>query len=203
MIQTRAVLALFIALAFLGSRTAGASSEIALQISQPIMTLDSGCMVSDVTFTGYWSLWDSPQLEVDLTVAPSAVTTEQETVDRNGAAALGLHVEFPKGDENPISSRNGVHDHFLGLFGDTLRVVLDLTAMKVESELWRGFEAEIVGATVECLKLNARRGWPRIRTLDLQVRGPSQFQSHTGIYPLESVSCAQRPVQVTAPKVGP
>jgi hypothetical protein len=145
--------AISVVAALLPARGALASFEMAIQISQPIMTQDLGCFVSDVTYVGHWSPWDQPGLEVGPTVAPSAVVTQQGTADRNGASALSTNLEFPSGDENPYSSRFGIHDRVPGLFGDTLRVVLDVSALSSrESGAWIGSEPEIVATTAECLK---------------------------------------------------
>ena len=197
---TAPIFCAFLALMMLDAAGARASQEGAVQVSQPIMVFDGGCVVSDVTYILTWGWYRyAPELTTSLTVSANSISTSQGFANRNGAAALDLRLEFPDGDEIPGFGSEGHRERFQGLFGDTLRVVLDLTSMKrgAESE-WPGSEADVVAATVESLKLNARREWPRVRTLDLRVRGPSEFQAHAGVYPLDAVVHSPLPKSVQA-----
>lgn len=141
----------------------------------------------------YGSSYDTPSFEASITVVPNSISKPQGWENRNGAAAIGIRLDFPRGETG------------LGLFGDTLRVVVDLTALQDTSRtIWDGYEPDIVAATVECLKLNARRRWSVIRFLAVEVRGADEYQSNSGTYGLESITCAPRARQVIArrPRAG-
>jgi hypothetical protein len=118
-----------------------------------------------------------------LTVAENCICSNQGCDNHNAANLLGLRVEFEEGG----------HRESVGLFGDTLRVRLDLSKMdehpyKAGSRTTRLYKADrIVPLVVECLKLNAARRWPRVRYLALSVVGVEAYAEHSGVFSLEGL----------------
>jgi len=170
-------------------------------VSQPIRDSASNVVICNMT---YWVLEDReshPELEVRLTVAPSQVPgapasddhgTQTDLVFNNAAASF--HLRFPKGAIDSTGAR------FPGLFADTLVVVMDLSeALKASASDAAGESAlessprseerfhEVVEKTVQCILLNARRRWPRIRHLALSIDGSHAYEHWEGVYPLEKV----------------
>lgn len=179
--------------AFLCTAMSARAAGSFVDVSQPISRNGSDVIICNMT---YWVLDDReshPELEVRLTVTPNHVPvapayddqgTQTDLVFNN--AASGFQLRFPKGAIDSTGAR------FTGLFGDTLVVVMDLSeALKAragESAPWSEERFhEVVEKTVQCLLLNARRRWPRIRHVALSIDGSHAYEHWEGVYPLEKV----------------
>src|SRR6185436_10380977 len=77
----------------------------------------------------------------------------------------------------------------LGVYGDTARVMLDLTAVPdtLPAEFGsRGALALVVEETVSCIFLNAKRQ-SELNYVWLEVKGPQEYGSYAGVFPLAGV----------------
>jgi hypothetical protein len=176
-----------------GAAPAWAAFECIVQVSQPTYVDEVGPLISDVTLINWWSRIDMPGVEVSLTVAPSAVPTREGAVNRNAANLGGITLEFPAGDPNPMSARRACP----GLFGDTLKVIVDLSALdEPTNDVEASMAHELVATTVECLKINARRRWPVVRHLDVRLRGAARFAEFARAYDLSDVEVRPGPRQL-------
>jgi hypothetical protein len=144
--------------------------------------------------------------EVELTTAPNAVIVHGEPENRNQASLLGIKVRLV--DDRPREQGGAETMRGFGVFGDTVRVVMDLTGVaawkldealplppqepgastfqdgrRVFTRIWR----ETVLETLDCVLLNARRSWPTIAFVDLDVAGSPHFNYLRSVYSLESV----------------
>jgi hypothetical protein len=169
----------FIFLAIAGS--ASASEERAIEIAQPILVED-GIVLSRVTYVVHDDLSSWGQL-VDYTCKQSFVgNDEAKSENRNAANITGI-----KAWVDPY------HFDKQALFGDTVRVYIDLTAFDPKKLGWRSEYAQsVVDATLECVLVNAtgsREGWYRAKNawitaqhLHVEVRGAPEFARLTQTY---------------------
>jgi hypothetical protein len=84
----------------------------------------------------------------------------------------------------------------LGMRGDTVDVVLDLTNASpkttpdsrafVKTAMQRGCD-RLVEQTFSCILLNGRRRWPEVKFVSLKVRGPDQYSRFEGVHSLADV----------------
>jgi hypothetical protein len=162
------------------------------------MVPGAGPVISTVTFASWLNAWANPAQEVELTCAASSITTAQGPENRNAAFLAGIHLKFPEGHGNPTSGG----ERFRGLFGDTLVVVMDLSEVQPDSvlakrcpDLWTGPVDDVIVQTAECLRLNARRRWPRVKHLALSVDGSEGHTHLEGVHPLEEVALPTAPWQ--------
>ena len=72
----------------------------------------------------------------------------------------------------------------LGVFGDTAKVILDLSG----AELNNPMVDHTLHQTIDCILLNARRSWPTIRYVGLDVVGSDGFAPCSGTYGLDAES---------------
>jgi hypothetical protein len=156
-----------------------------LEVSQTIIAGDA-IEIGTMTYVGFSDFWNYPA-EVVYTASQSIIAGE----DRNAASLLGIRISLVPRSDAPLSTSEDFRDH--GVFGDTLRVVMDLTDLDPSfpgRERIRGAISTwdvVVAKTVDCILLNARRSWPRVRFVDLAVLGPSEYTRLAGTHSLAEV----------------
>jgi hypothetical protein len=172
-------------------------------VSQPLVA-DSGMVIGNVNFPFGEDPADHPELEVSLTVKPSPVAASKKDesghVTQNAASLARLQLRFPPGAVDSSGKRR------TGVFGDTLVVVMDLSetlinkamedssgTLSPESMMSDARLNEVIEKTVECLLLNARRRWPRIRHLALSIDGSHHHENWEGVHSLEKVGTPGSP----------
>lgn len=182
---------------------APATVERLCSVTQPI-EVDGTFRMSPNTYVTYST---SPGTELLLTTAENRVRTPHGFLflNMNSASRAGLAIQFVKDEKPPTGGRATRWD---GLFGDTLRVVLDLRAMPVEAILPEGVSTEddkrtverrhrehrewcraLVEVTLQCMVENAARE-PKARFLDVRIEGPSEFEDLAGTRSLRSATPA-------------
>lgn len=159
------------------SSRALASEERALEVAQPLVT-EGAIAVSRVTFVNHYDMsWGGL---VDYTCRESFIVNESwKAENRNAANISGI-----KSWVDPY------HYEKQALFGDTVRVYMDLTEFDV-SRLGQQ-DGDVVAATIECVLVNATAsmtGWYRARNawvpathLYLEVRGAPEYARLTQTY---------------------
>jgi len=180
MLRTRIRVLLVLSFAFAMSgivQDSGATTDGVRLITQPIATFETGIWIVDVPVISAGSLWDGAGAFVEMTsrsfpieILPGAGS---HPAGQNAAAVTGISVRLL-----PNTTRNSPP----GLFGDTLRVELDLTGFR-RSQLGLRIE-DVTAATVHCMLVNAGRTGGIIKYLDLRIRGDRQFSSAGRVYGL-------------------
>jgi hypothetical protein len=159
-----------------------ATSEGSCTVQQPIVFHDAGIVACPVTFACRGSLWDSPGCLVAATIRESEIWTELGFENRNAASLAGVRLELVPHPE-PVS-----RDQLRGLFGDTLRVVLDVSddgSAEQDSEVAAGFGwplRDVLGVTRICMLANAALEPRRIRFLEIRIRGARELSDLEGIF---------------------
>jgi uncharacterized sulfatase len=178
----------------------GGEANHFVEVSQPLVA-DSGMIVGNVAFPFGEDPADHPELEVSLTVKPSPVAASKDesghVTMQNAASLARLQLRFPPGEVDSSGKR------LTGVFGDTLVVVMDLSetlsnkgledslgTQSSESMMSDAHLNQVIEKTVECLLLNARRRWPRIRHLALSIDGSHHHENWEGVHSLEKVGTA-------------
>jgi len=168
---------------------AAAADEHAVQISQPVISGGTGLVIAQVPYMLWYLQGDDPAFEVSLTIAANAIATGDGTSNRNAANLLGIQLTFPM-----PPAQKWRRSSPRGVFGDTLRVAIDLskteeaTHLQGKASITRGFlRKDIVPLTLFSMLENARRGWPRIKNLHVEVIGPDEFKDLAGTYTLERI----------------
>ncbi len=150
---------------------ASATVERSIVVAQPIVTEETLC-IGDMTYVTYSSgSWGDV---VDYTCSENYVVIgdHENPANRNAASLAGI-----------TAGPDPYHFQEQALYGDTVRVVVDLSEMdpsKVD------FEAEdVVDATMECVLINATRsmqGWDHkadktiaAKHLRVEVQGSAEF----------------------------
>jgi hypothetical protein len=161
-----------------GLGVASASIERSVEVAQPIVTEESMCIRNVTYITLSHESWGDA---VDFTCDDNFVLISgwDHPVNRNAASLAGLKANV-----------DVFHFQEQKLFGDTLRVVIDLSAMdasKVDFE-----PADIIHATLECVLINATRSMegPEIvgrapvalRHLRVDVRGSPEYANLSRTY---------------------
>ena len=169
------------------------AAESFVEVSQPLSGNGADLVIGNMTYLIHENRENRPELEVLLTVEPSLVSTVggETGALRNAAWLHRIELQFPAGRADSLGA------HFPGLFGDTLVVVMDLSnALTQNASSDSSAVQELVGVnplnevvekTVQCLALNARRRWPRIRHLALSIDGSHAYEHWEGVYALERV----------------
>jgi hypothetical protein len=144
------------------------SEEGPVQVAFPILASGPGISFADAPALIWGTLWDSPGLLVALTASDFYIKTTLGLENRNGAARMGVRIR-------PV-----------GVFGDTLRVVLDLTSMapRAPSPLG-GSPDRVLGQTVSCMIINATREPHKARHLQVEIEGPADYDQFSGVWALE------------------
>jgi hypothetical protein len=187
-----AVLAVFAIAAIAGAlppAAARAAKEYAVQITQPLKAEGTGFSIVQVPYLLWFKPSDDPHFAVSLTVAANTITTGDGTSNRNAANLLGVQLSFPAAPSQPWRQASP-----RGLFGDTLRVSMDLSKTGEAARLKDEMDArrmayprkEVLSLTLFSMIENARRGWPRVKHLTVEVQGSDEFKDLAGTYSLES-----------------
>ena len=171
------------------------------EVSQPIRDL----ICPGTVFYVDWFNCEYPS-EVEYTAAANSIMVHGKAEDRNEASLLGVKVHLM--DDRPREQGGAETMRGYGVYGDTLKVVMDLTGVdpqqlgfsfppirpdderdqQARSEWIASMGAQrVVLQTFDCILLNARRWWPQIRLVTLDVKGPRIFDMLSGVYSLESV----------------
>lgn len=136
-------LCIYVVAATIGMGVAYSTVERSIVVAQPIVTEESMC-ISDMTYItyseGYWGD------VVGYTCAENYVVVgdHENPANRNAASLAGIK-----------AGPDTYHFQEQALYGDTVRVVVDLSAMDVSKV---DFEPEdVVEATIECVLINATR----------------------------------------------
>jgi len=132
--------------------------------------------------------WYYP-IEIAYTANPNCVSVDGKFQDINAAVLYGLKVQLvPQPGSPPLKTDQDFRD--LGVYGDTAWVVLDVSAADTT---WCDFGNRIgalnnaVERTIDCVFLNARRSWPKIHYLKLEILGTTHFTDFQGVHSLEKV----------------
>lgn len=151
--------------ALLIAQSAYATVEQFLVVAQPIVTEGRIC-IGEMTYTTYSAVTYGNV--VDFTCRENYVLGDYEKpTNRNAASLAGIKAKT-----------NSFHIQEDALYGDTLRVEIDLSAMNTSKQ---GFDAEdVVDATIECVLINATRsmggnGLAPAKHLRVDVRGAKEF----------------------------
>jgi hypothetical protein len=187
------------ALAVAAARPAHATADCTKEVSQPIRDLICPGAVFYVT----WFDCMFPS-EVEYTTAPNTIMVHGKPENRNEASLLGVKVHLV--DDRTREQGGAETMQGYGVYGDTLKVVMDLTGVdhlgfsfpplrpedkrdeQARSEWIASMGAQrVVLQTFDCILLNARRWWPQVRLVALDVKGPQIFDTLRNVYSLESV----------------
>ena len=95
--------------------------------------------------------------------------------------------------------RDGKHGWIL--FGDTLRVELDLSQIDISKEAldfrsWKSVGDDVVQATFDCFMANIRSYHAKKRPLnwlDVRVIGPEKYHHYQGVYPVHQSKKSDEP----------
>jgi hypothetical protein len=154
---------------------AGAGEEGAYQVAFPLST--SGALaIGDMPQVLWGSAWDSPGLQVYGTTAEFYAKTDLGLENRNIANQMRIQIR-PK--MRPALGREEWH----ALFGDTLRVVLDLSKMASEARGWSA--VYVLETTLDCMIINAARDAHKPRFLGIEIEGKTGYKQFEGTYRLE------------------
>ena len=178
-----------VALILVTAWRAWAVVENPVEVSQP-----SGDEIITTTYFN-WEQVGYP-VEVALTAVPNTVTCFGKPENRNEASKRGIRVVLVPGpghlDVNAYDEMRG-----LGMRGDTVDVVLELTnaapmAAGPSDSLLSALAMQmdfdhLVEQTFSCILLNARRRWPELRFVSLEVRGSGRYPRLNGVHALAAV----------------
>lgn len=163
--------------------TASATIERAIEVAQPIVT-ESGITISDVTFVRYLGAVSWGEV-VGYTCKESFVVNEAGAPEnRNAASLVGI-----------AADAYTYHIQNQALFGDTMKVFIDLTDMDLSKVRWRN--TRLIEATLECVLINATRctsAWEKksgkfvtAKHLTVEFRGSSDPAHSTRTYLLQDL----------------
>jgi RNase P/RNase MRP subunit p29 len=143
-----------------------------MEVAQPVGH-DNGVVKSHVTFM-IWRNTFEPELEINYICHPYQLPVEgAEPRNLNLADLAGIRTYVVRSEDRKAE----------GLFGDTLRVMLDLEEARWPEDRVATLD-EIIATVRDCIfEMAARSGarWPYPKFLDIQVRGPERFASLGGI----------------------
>jgi len=155
-----------------------ASQEGTIESTQPIATENfiRPCTVTYIR-SGMVHVVGS---SVRRTCSSNHVATDMGVENRNAANLAGFTVAVAQSDST-----------WHPLYGDTLRVTLDVSSIADEEnvkQLGSLFSsAELVEATVQCVRENAGRGVPHARYLDLRVVGSQRYSKLGQVYKVAAI----------------
>ena len=159
-----------------------ASDEAVWLIASPILSGAEGVSIVDTPQLVWGDEWATPGCRVSRTTDDVFLKTDLGLENRNVAARMGIrvHVARPSPSSSPAKE--------LGLFGDTLRVVLDVSSLARELPYPLGGPPEYaLEATLSCMIINAGRDPHQPQFLDVLVEGRPGFEPLTGLYRLQPV----------------
>ena len=150
---------------------ANAAFEWPCTVQQPVLTRDGGPALAPVTYVCFGDLWASPGWIVSMTFGENRIRAGSQFQDRNAAHLAGFKFSTVR-RELPLAGQ--AH----GLFGDTLRVIVDVSAsvdpaFRADSLLMGFPVADVLDATLAAMKANAALEYPRFQFLDVRVVGDS------------------------------
>jgi hypothetical protein len=153
-----------------------ATQLVPMEVAQPVGH-DNGVAKCHVTFM-VWRNTFEPGLEINHICVPYLVPIEgTEPRNQNVAAIAGIRTYVIRNQDLKNE----------GLFGDTLRVALDLESAHAIEEGSSSL-SDIVNVVRQCIFEMAERSaarWPYPKILDLQIKGPKEYQSLGGISQLD------------------
>jgi hypothetical protein len=152
-----------------------ATEEGVVHVAQPIDLPATECVIATM---GYIEMLGSvmPGQGVHLVAAPNRMAVQGQMVQRNSASNLNIRTGTELSSEPT------------GLFGDTLRVFLDLSQMPRAKAA--GAEA-VIARTVDCVLITAwygrvafdpTRGRVEAKYVNLKVKGPRAYARYAGTY---------------------
>ena len=161
----------FLLLPFFATVSPAQSSEPSpVEVLQP---LDTGNTIwlSSVTYLGYFN-WRHPGHAVAFTCSSSVVTSyDGPPADVNVASGAGFKVH--------VLSKNERQEEYL--FGDTLRVALDVSSIRHLRTQWP--QDAFIGAVVECILVNGVKGYAKgVRHIQIAIRGPANVRKCDRVY---------------------
>ena len=174
---------------------AHASEWSCRQVSQPLGGTGAGTEIAEVLYVGLFNSYLNPATWVELTTSPNMVETPDGQRNLNMANRFGITVKPLPGLHSPDGYE------YPGLYGDTLKVNVRIPT----PEEWANFDDYdrpyakdeltqiVLPATIVCLKENARRGWPRVKYLEIVMQGNADYMGLGGIFPLEGVVASPWP----------
>ena len=162
-----------------------ASDEGIVTVVQPLETSGAVVIETMVPYIGYAIDRQDPTNEILLTVQPNLIWCDGKAQDRNNAARAGIRF---KPGESPGGTKRAIE-------GDTLHVVVDLSAFTVGPQGPERYEEELVTTTLWCGLRNAKLRWPEVRFVRYTVEGSKPFEIFTGTYGLQNVPPPERPKQ--------
>ena len=164
------VAAIAVIVAMAGS--AEATQENIYAVAQPVDSDGTGPTISDVTFVTWSDTLHEPSLLICLTAAESRVGSPYGFENRNMANRAGIRITAVRA----AGSVGG----YPGLFGDTLRVVLDVSAATAALS---ADGSPVLNLTVDAMLRNAARARRHaIRYLTIEVVGDSLATKCGGTY---------------------
>ncbi len=174
--------------------TASASERGLAQVTQPVEGSGAGILLADVCYLDWFNELD-PWPSVRLTTAANSILTDRGQQNLNVANALGFKVSVGGLASVDPSKPQGMR-------GDTLDVNL-LIPDHPQGEPTRSDFDGIAAATLECVQVNARRYWPRLRFVQVLVTGDAKLAYLSATYSLESIQPRSAPRLPVDPEVRP
>lgn len=163
-----------------------ATLEGLYRIHQPVVTYDGGIQMETVAFALYCDPHATPGMLVGLALAQNRISTSRGFENRNIASLAGLRMQIV----SPGGAKTAPDPSAL-LFGDTLKVVLEVPAPEssfvgVEPMLsaYRSSLSAIAESARDCMIENAHMESPRIRHLGIKVRGVAGADTLSGVWNL-------------------
>lgn len=155
-----------------------ATQLVPMEVAQPVGH-DNGVAKSLVTFM-VWRNAFEPGLEINYICVPYMVPIEgTEPQNRNAAAIAGIRTYVVRSEDQKRE----------GLFGDTLRVVMDLESAHALEDSSSPLD-DIVDTVRQCIFEMAARSaarWPYPKVLDIKLRGPESFAPLGGTFDIGAV----------------
>ena len=195
----RRTAALVAATVLMATSIGQATTECPCTVAQPIQSEDCSVMACPVTYTCFGDLWATPGWMVRETLAENCVGTHRGFENRNAANLAGFRLGLVE-RSRPLGPNEAD-----GLFGDSLRIVLDVSqavAAVQEGTLHQSTFDRVMEVTHACLLSNAALEYPRFRFLDIQIRGLSPASRATSLDTLAAFS-GTFPVSPPAEPVAP
>jgi hypothetical protein len=172
---------------------ASANERVLVQVTQPVQGSGAGVLLADVCYVDWFNLELDSWPSVRLTTAANSIITDHGPQNLNVANALGFTVSLPGSPSVDPSKPQGLR-------GDTLDVNLAIPGLSERAR--PGFHG-IAEATLECVLVNARRYWPRLRFVHVLMTGNDEFAQLSGTHSLESIQPRSGPRHPGDPEVRP
>lgn len=165
--------------------TANASERMLVEVTQPVEGSGAGLLLADVCYLDWFNSELDPWPSIRLTTAANSIVTDRGNQNLNVANALGFGVS--------LGGTPSVDPHKpQGLHGDTLDVNLVVPGQRNGARTRPDIDA-VAAATLECLLVNARRYWPRLRFVHVLVTGNDKLAQLPATHSLESIQPRSAP----------